>query len=158
MSSHVPEDLLTAFVDGDIEEGLALHIAEHLDICPACATHAATIEPLAFAFAAVEDPELPRSLVLDVLREADAPEAAPLTEMTLGLGLLAAAGVTFALFGDPVGSAVQLSLLLGAAAKMGTVASGTVAASLVATCSAAATAMVCSWAAARATIPEWRLS
>ena len=38
MNQHVPDDLLIAFVDADVGEQVAVHIAEHLDGCPACAT------------------------------------------------------------------------------------------------------------------------
>ena len=70
MSQHVPEDLLAAFVEGEMGEQLAIHIAEHIDACPRCATRAAGLEPLAAAFAAVEDPVTPEDLVSAVLAEA----------------------------------------------------------------------------------------
>ncbi|TNE87736.1 MAG: hypothetical protein EP330_17400 [Deltaproteobacteria bacterium] len=157
MSAHVPEDLLVAFVEGELDESLGIHIAEHLDGCPACATQVAALEPLAVAFASVDDPVLPIDLVDQVLAAAsEQPAQAPVTEVTLGLGLLAAAAATFALFGDPVGSMIHLSMVLEAVAKMGTVANGTVATSVAATATAGATALACSWAAARATVPGWK--
>ena len=44
-SQHVPEDLLQAFVEGEVGEQLAVHIAGHLDECPACAQFAIVTEP-----------------------------------------------------------------------------------------------------------------
>ena len=67
MSQHVPDDLLAAFVDGEVSEQLAVHIAEHLDDCPACSAQAVALEPLAAAFAAVEDPRVPADLVASIL-------------------------------------------------------------------------------------------
>lgn len=115
MSQHVPEDLLGAFVLGDVDDDLAVHIAEHLDACPACATRAAGLEPLALAFAAVDDP-VPPDLVDAVLaevgsaRRADAaPRLAP--EVPVGASLLAAALALAAAFGGPLAGLEGVRLL-----------------------------------------------
>lgn len=109
MSHHVPEELLGAFVLGDIDDELAVHIAEHLDACPACATRAAGLEPLALAFAAVDDPVAP-DLVDAVLAEVGSARpaeagAAPhrvAPEVPVGASLLAAAVLLTAAFGGPL--------------------------------------------------------
>lgn len=91
--NHVPEDLLQAFVDGDVGEQVAVHVAEHLDGCPSCATRAAGLEPLAAAFAATVDPVPPPELASGILRAARRPERAPTLEVAVGALLLASAVV-----------------------------------------------------------------
>ena len=109
MSHHVPENLLAAFVDGDVGEQLAIHIAEHLDECPACATRAAGLEPLAAAFAAVTDPLPPDDLADAVLAAYDRHEQPrmPVQEVLVGGGMVAAAAAIVALAGDPLGMAIE---------------------------------------------------
>ena len=114
MSQHVPNDLLTAFVEGDVGEQLAVHIAEHLDECPGCLNVAAGMEPLNAAFAAMDDPEVPADLVARVLAQADAPESLPLTELGISAVLLSTAGLVAVLFGKPVAMATDLGLVLAA--------------------------------------------
>lgn len=91
--NHVPEDLLQAFVDGDVGEQVAVHVAEHLDECPACSTRATGFEPLAAAFAAVDDPVPPDGLGLNALARARQPDRLPMAEVAVGAGLLAAAAL-----------------------------------------------------------------
>ena len=119
MSQHVPEDLLTAFVEGDMGEQLAIHIAEHLDACPACATRAATMEPLAAAFAAMEDPVVPDDLAAAILDEFVRPEPVPVTEIALGFALLGAAAAVAATMGSPLGMAIEFGVVLDALATLG---------------------------------------
>jgi len=109
MSHHVPENLLSAFVDGDVGEQLAIHIAEHLDECPSCSTRAAGVEPLAAAFAAVPDPVPPEDLVDAVLAAYASQEQPriPVQEVLVGGGMLAAAAAIVALAGDPLGMAIE---------------------------------------------------
>lgn len=104
---HVPDDLLAAFVGGDVEERVAVHIAEHIDRCPMCATRAATSEPLAAAFATVPDPVVPADLVASILEEAERPEPLPLVEVAIGLGLLLLAVFLMGMGEDPVRFAVD---------------------------------------------------
>jgi anti-sigma factor RsiW len=121
MNEHVPDDLLAAFVEGEVGEQLAIHIAEHLDSCPACATRAVGMEPLAAAFAAMPDPAIPTDLTAAVLAAAEAPERSrvPTTEIAVGLGLLVAAFLLFVALGDPVGSLNQSALWMRALASAG---------------------------------------
>lgn len=114
MSQHVPDDLLMAFVDGDVGEQLAVHIAEHLDACPSCLNRAAGMEPLHAAFAAVPDPPIPDDLVAAVLAEASQPERLPVVELGVGAGLLAAAGMAAVLLGNPIGAAAEFGVVIAA--------------------------------------------
>lgn len=119
MSEHVPDDLLSAFVDGDVSEQLAVHIAEHLDACPACNARAVGLDPLAPAFAAVEDPLVPDDLVSAILEEAARPDPAPVLEVGLGAGLLVAAAALVVVFGNPLAMAADLGLVMHALAGLG---------------------------------------
>ena len=114
MSHHVPDDLLVAFVEGDVGEQLAVHIAEHLDACPQCLNQAAQIEPLNQLFAALDDPEPPADLMDAILAEAMRPDRLPRTELAVGLTLLAAAGLFAAELGNPVRLATDFGLVLSA--------------------------------------------
>ncbi|MCB9685692.1 MAG: zf-HC2 domain-containing protein [Alphaproteobacteria bacterium] len=117
MSQHVPEDLLQAFVDGDVGEQLAIHIAEHVDACPSCATRAAGLEPLAAAFAAVTDPVPPPELVARVLAAAPVEEPERLPTQEIAIGALLLAGATLLLIGldGPLAMAADLGVALNAA-------------------------------------------
>jgi anti-sigma factor RsiW len=119
MSQHVPEDLLQAFVDGEVGEQLAVHIAEHLDGCPACATRAAGLEPLAAAFAAVLDPVTPPGLAAAILARVDEPERRlPVLEIGLGAGLLGTAAFLAVGLESPLALAAQLGAVLNAFATL----------------------------------------
>jgi anti-sigma factor RsiW len=113
--THVPDDLLDSFVEGDMGEHLAVHIAEHLDECAACATRAAAMEPMASAFASMDDPEPPATLAASALAAASVAERPPTAELTVGFALLACAGALVILAGNPVGVTVQLSVMLNLA-------------------------------------------
>lgn len=106
--NHVPEDLLQAFVDGDVGEQVAVHVAEHLDSCPSCATRAAGLEPLAAAFAAVEDPVPPAELVPAVLARARQPDRMPMLEIGVGVALIAAAALLAVGLQTPAGFLAEL--------------------------------------------------
>lgn len=124
--THVPDDLLQAFVDCEVDEQLAVHVAEHLDDCPACATRAAVLEPLGAAFAAADDPFVPDDLVQSVLAELRSPAPvvvaarSPLLEIGVGSGLIVMAASLVLLFGQPIQAAIRVGLALDA---LGTVAS-----------------------------------
>jgi anti-sigma factor RsiW len=118
MSQHVPEDLLQAFVDGEVGEQLAVHIAEHLDGCPACATRAAGLEPLAAAFAAVLDPVPPLGLAQAILARLDEPDRLPVLEIGIGAGLLGCAGFLALGLESPLALAAQLGIVLNAFATL----------------------------------------
>lgn len=117
--SHVPDDLLAAFVDGEVEERVAVHIAEHLDTCPACATRAATMEPLAAAFAAIDDPVVPPDLVSAVLAAAEEPERGPSTELVIGGTLMAAAALLTLLGGGALDAFVAIGMWFDALGRFG---------------------------------------
>lgn len=124
--THVPDELLHSFVDGEVDEQVAVHVAEHLDDCAACATRAAGLEPLAAAFAASMDPVPPAGLVAAVLAEVRLPEVLPERsrasglELGFGVGLLVAAATLFVALGQPVQAAVRVGVFLEA---LGTLAS-----------------------------------
>ncbi len=115
---HVHDDLLRRFVDGALEDEVAASVATHLDGCSRCATRAATLEPLALAFAAVDDPVVPADLSHSIVEAIHAPPV-PIVEPTLGaelalaLGLAAAAALLVAVTGDGP------ALMVDAAAAMG---------------------------------------
>jgi len=111
---HVPADLLAAFVEGDVGEHVAAHIAEHIDGCPRCATQAAAMEPLAKAFASMDDPPVPDDLVDAVLAELHQTEPAPVVELAVGGGLLGSAGVLAIVTQHPVTLLADVGAVLGA--------------------------------------------
>lgn len=113
--THVPDALLERFAQGDVEEGVAVAIAQHLDVCGRCATRAATLDPLAIAFASVDDPPVPSDLAEDVLaalREIPAPRPEP----AIAAGLMALAFLALLASGDPAMIVVGLARLLRALA------------------------------------------
>ncbi len=105
MSQHPTDALLERFIAGDLDDDVAVAVAEHIDACPHCAARAVHGDPLAAAFASVQDPPMPEGLVEDILRAADEAQAAenrPLfarPELWAASGLLAAATVLLALTG-----------------------------------------------------------
>jgi anti-sigma factor RsiW len=108
MSQHVPEDLLAAFVDGDLDDVVAAHVAGHLDDCPACNARAIALDPLSSAFAAVDDPVIPAGLVAAVMAEARAPDRSARVELGVGFGLLGAACVMVLASGDVPARMIEL--------------------------------------------------
>lgn len=118
MSQHVPDDLLQAFVDADVGEQLAVHIAEHIDFCPACATRAAGLEPLAAAFAAIRDPVPPPALVASVLARLDEPERLPLPEIAIGVSLLLSAVALVVLLDNPLSLVIEAGITLNTLATL----------------------------------------
>ena len=119
MSEHVPQDLLTSFLEGDVSEQVAIHIAEHIDECPRCLNRATAMEPLALAFASLDDPEPPDDLVESILILAAEPDRLPSAEMMVGAGLLGFAGLLVGVTGNPVGLVVELGIVLSAVAGIG---------------------------------------
>ncbi len=118
MSEHVPQDLLQSFIDGDVGEQVAIHIAEHIDECPRCLNRATAMEPLALAFSSLDDPEAPDDLVQSVLVAAAQPESLPAMEMLVGAGLLGFAGLLVGATGNPVGLMVEMGAVLSAIGDM----------------------------------------
>jgi predicted anti-sigma-YlaC factor YlaD len=119
MSEHVPKDLLLAFVEGDIEEQVAIHIASHLDDCPKCSAMAVRMDPLASAFASVSDPVPPSDLADHIIMALEQPEASSYIEFVIGGSLLAAAALLSVLVGDPVASAVDVGVFVNALGTAG---------------------------------------
>jgi anti-sigma factor RsiW len=119
MNQHVPEDLLSAFVDGDVGEQVAVHIAEHLDECPACATRAASHEPLHPAFASVRDPVPPPGLAAAVLKNASEPDRLPARELVFGATLLLAACGLLVVAEGPIRLVAEVATLMNAATALG---------------------------------------
>ena len=149
MSKHVPEDLLSSFVEGDVSEQLAIHIAEHLDVCPACNAHATMLEPLASAFAAVEDPLPPEDLAAAALLEASQPARVVRTELWVGPALLAAAAAIVLVAGDPLALAVKVGVLAEAVSAVGGALGATLSATPIALLVSAVAALVGCMLAAR---------
>lgn len=108
---HIDADRLAAFVSGTLREPDAVEVALHLDDCPACANRAVGLEPLAAAFASVDDPRVPRELAAEVLHRAAQEPARPTLPVELVVGsLLIAAATTLAwLGGQPASSALQFA-------------------------------------------------
>ncbi|MBA3326136.1 MAG: zf-HC2 domain-containing protein [Rhodobacteraceae bacterium] len=44
--AHATPELLTAYADGSLSEGLSLLVASHLTFCPACRRRVARLEAL----------------------------------------------------------------------------------------------------------------
>lgn len=130
MSQHPPESLIRRFAKGELSESLAVDLALHLDDCPACATQAASMEPLASAFACSDDPELPEDLMDEILDAVSGlqvqpalpptlPKASPLAvraELLAGASLISVAATLFFLLGDPGHFAADMAVGAHAAA------------------------------------------
>ena len=115
MTEHVPNDLLSDFVAGELADDVAVAVAEHLDRCAHCATRAAHLEPLAAAFASVDDPVVPAELAPAILRVVQAPPSTPRREVAVGVVLLVAAAGLAATSMDPSTVAQDAGGLLSAA-------------------------------------------
>lgn len=130
MIQHPPESLIKRFAEGELSESLAVDLAMHLDECPACATQAATLEPLALAFASSDDPELPEDLMGEILEAVSElqvqpalpptlPESMPVgarAELVAGASLISVAATLFFLLGDPSQFAADIAVNAHAAA------------------------------------------
>ncbi len=155
---HVPEDLLRAFAEADLDSQVAVHIATHLDQCPQCATRAVSLDPLAQAFAAMPDPVVPTDLVAAIVEEASSPEPGLGWEIVVGSSLLAAAALLAVFLGDPTAlmsrSAVIGSAMITAAGHLSSQAAVTSIGFAVAVLLSVGLGL----GAARLTFPEARLS
>lgn len=118
MSTHTPNELLHRFVQGEVDEDVAVAVAMHLDLCPRCATRAAAMEPLAQAFAAIDDPVTPPDLMDSVLRATSKPALPRPEPAQTGLwasaGLLLGALCLLLILGDPADLLAELASALGA--------------------------------------------
>jgi hypothetical protein len=114
VTPHPSEDLLQQFTQGELGEHLAIHVAEHIDMCPTCASRTAMLEPLHAVFAAVPDPEVPPGLIDAILRQADSEflaeegvavdvtETVARTEVGIGLALLTLASLVLVVAEGPI--------------------------------------------------------
>ena len=130
MSQHPPESLIKRFAEGELSESLAVDLAMHLDDCPACATQAATLEPMASVFASSDDPDLPDDLMGEIMEAVSElqvqpalpptlPRAMPLgarAELLAGASLISIAATLFFLLGDPGHFAADMAVNAHAAA------------------------------------------
>lgn len=101
---HPPHSLLAAFAAGEVSDDDAVAVALHLDECPACAAVATGLDPLAAAFASVDDPVVPDTLEADVLAAAARPQEAAgprSVELLVAAGLLSAAASVLVVLGAP---------------------------------------------------------
>jgi anti-sigma factor RsiW len=103
MSRHLSEEQLLRFVEGDLDEALAVELALHIDACPLCAARATQADPLAHAFAAMPVPLLPEGFERAVLEVAAEPafDRAGLHVPWLGVALILCAGLLMMLGGEP---------------------------------------------------------
>lgn len=121
MTVHVSDDVLARFVDGDVDETVAVTVAEHIDGCSVCATRAAALDPMNAVFASAPIGEPPEHLAAQVIAQVNgpsfaspavgvstagtaqlgSPSRAPLVEIGVGAALLGLAGLLAAAFDGP---------------------------------------------------------
>ena len=116
-SRHLDEAVLHAFVACELDDTAAAQVAEHLDGCPACATQAATLDPLAAAFASVDDPVVPADLAQAVLERAQLPTRFG-PEPAIAAALLGVAIVVLVLTGSPSQLLSTVATLLSTASTV----------------------------------------
>ncbi len=94
MSQHIPPALLTQFIEGRLEEPVAVAVANHLDECSRCSAAAAAGDPLSPQFASIDDPPIPDGLVASIVDAAEkerlAPKPRPKKKSNAALFVLAA--------------------------------------------------------------------
>lgn len=125
MSPHLTSTQLSLFAAGDLEDAAAATLAGHVDDCAHCATRLAHADPLAGAFAEVQDPTVPVGLIEEILARAteasddDEGRTRLRPEIWAAGGLLAAAAVLLGLTGGltpwmaEVGVSVRAALVGG---------------------------------------------
>jgi len=75
--AHVSNEMLSAYADGSLSDGMSLLVASHLTFCPTCRDKVARLEALGGALMALEDPAEPDPACLSrVMARLDAPEPA----------------------------------------------------------------------------------
>jgi anti-sigma factor RsiW len=118
MSRHLPEDVLVRFVEGTLDEHQAVEAALHIDDCPFCAARAQEAEPLAAAFASMDDPPLPEGFEEAVLAAVERPHAARAVPQIpwLGIALILSAGLLMVVGGEPTALLWKLAAVARAAA------------------------------------------
>jgi anti-sigma factor RsiW len=118
MSQHIPADILSAFVVGEIDDPAAVTVAEHIDGCPSCAARAANLEPLASAFASSRDPEPPPDLIPSILARLEQPEWLFGWEVLVGTGLLLIAGLLALALDSPLALATDALVVVNASGTL----------------------------------------
>ena len=74
-SAHAPPDILAAYADGSLSEGMSLLVAGHLTFCPGCRAAVARLEALGGALFAEAEAVAPAPACLEAaLARLDAPE------------------------------------------------------------------------------------
>ena len=121
MSQHIPPALMRKFIEGDLEEPVAVAVALHIDHCSRCHAAASTADPLSQEFATIDDPEVPTELIDALLEAAASPQPAPTVKekprSNVALLVLAASLlIAFFLYPDSIrtGSEAQLGDTYGA--------------------------------------------
>jgi len=114
MNGHPPDELLGRFAGGDLTADEAVRVALHLDDCPLCAGRAVALDPLAPAFASVDDPPVPEDLEDAVLAAASRPLGGVVSPWPVAAALLAAAAALLVVGGDPAGLVASGGHLAGA--------------------------------------------
>lgn len=106
MNEHLSPELIGRFVRGTLSEAEAVRAAEHLDGCALCSNRVRSADPLTPLLAALPDPDVPRNeldaAVEMALTRAAEPEAQGFF-LTVGTGLVLAAGVLLLAAGEPLG-------------------------------------------------------
>ncbi len=103
MTGHPSDERLERFVTQRLPSREVVAIARHLDDCPACALRARALDPLAPAFASVDDPPPPEGLERAILERASQPAAPVVPPWGMALALLAMAAGLLVALGDPAG-------------------------------------------------------
>jgi anti-sigma factor RsiW len=118
VNNHPTEATLALFAACELGENLAIHVAEHLDHCPACSARVTAMDPLQNAFAASIDPPLPPGLTAAILREATSTprRAARVSEVEtmVGLAMLLLAALTTMMAVDPIGLTYDIGQTISA--------------------------------------------
>ncbi len=117
MTQHISDGDLERFVTGELDEVEAVEVARHLDECVSCSNRAIVIDPLAPAFAAIEDPEVPDDFGASVLAQLERPRL-PLLELGIGVGLLLVAAGLIVVVDGPVRPIVDSFSVARAAASV----------------------------------------
>ena len=111
--THPDHRTLEGFLHCVLEEPDAVAVAVHIDDCPACAAWVSAHDPLASAFASVEDPPLPPNLVAAALA-ASGRAKGPGPEPLIAAFLLGAAATLLLVGGGPARALSGAGVVLGA--------------------------------------------
>lgn len=118
--THPPDSLLAVLASGDVgslPEAEIVRAALHIDECPACATKATSLDPMARAFAATSEVEVPPELaagIVAALAEAPSSPRHPHRPVALAAALLGVALALMLSAGAPGELLVGLLTVAGA--------------------------------------------